>query len=91
MIKTDNKNAGNVQKVLRRYCVPETFARKNKLAGRNQCPKIKKDNVQKIIILFQKNNHCNKYQRILIVRYALKMLYFLLICYSNSYKTFHSV
>ena len=53
MIKSDNKIAGNVQKVLRRDCVPETFARKNKVAGRNQCPKIKngqcpkKGNVQK--------------------------------------------
>ena len=41
MIKTDNKIAGNVQKVLRRDCVPETFARKNKVAGVDQCPKIK--------------------------------------------------
>ncbi len=50
----DNKIAGNVQKVLRRDCVPETFCAQNKLAGGNQCPKIKrtmsknkKDNVQK--------------------------------------------
>jgi hypothetical protein len=91
MIKTDNKIAGNVQKVLRRECVPETFARKNKVAGVDQCPKIKNGQCpkNKRSILFQKNNHCNKYQRILILRYALKIVYFLLLCYSNSYKTFH--
>ncbi len=89
MIKTDNKIAGNVQKVLRRDWVPETFCAQNKLAGRNQCPKIKNGHVQnKRSILFQKNNHCNKYQRILILRYALKIVYFLLFCCSNSYKTF---
>jgi hypothetical protein len=41
MIKTDNKIAGNVQKVLRRVCKPETFCAQNKLARGNQCPKIK--------------------------------------------------
>ena len=38
----DNKIAGNVQKVLRRDCLPETFCAQNKLAGGNQCPKIKR-------------------------------------------------
>jgi hypothetical protein len=42
MIKMDNKIAGNVQKVLRRDCLPETFCAQNKLAGGNQCPKIKR-------------------------------------------------